>query len=232
MTPKRIIFLCTTTRPWMAWGALLILIVGILWGFFGPIDYQQKEMVRMIYIHVPSAWFSLMCYGLLALFSFLFLVTRIRLWDYMAFSIAKVGTILTFVCLITGSLWGKPMWGTYWVWDMRLTSMAILQFLYIGYWAFRSMEGKSESKARFYAVFALFGAMNLPIIKWSVTYWATLHQGPSVFRIDGPQIDPAFLWPLLLCTVGMGLYVGAVFSLLLETELLNQKQRRDAFNDV
>jgi heme exporter protein C len=209
--------------------ATALLTLGTWWGIYGAgPDYQQKQMIRMLYIHVPSAWTALGCYGMLALSSLIFLVTRGRIWDLMAGIWAEIGCVFTALCLVTGSLWGKPMWGTYWVWDARLTSMAFLQFIYVGYLMFRHQQSiLTESRARMAGILALVGALNLPIVKWSVTYWTTLHQGSTVFRWDGTRLDSAFWPPLALITTGIGVYVLAVFALRLGTKRADLKRRKN-----
>lgn len=224
--PTAFFYLCQRMMPYAFWGMMVFLPVGLSWGiFFAPLDYQQKEMIWMMYIHVPTAWFSLFCYGCLALSSLIFLVTRLTLLDLSAQAFGKVGTILTFVCLITGSLWGKPMWGTYWVWDARLTSMAILQFLFIGHWILRSSFNNSETGARMAALLGIFGIVNLPIIKWSVDFWATLHQGQSILKMTGPSIHTSFLAPLFVSGLGVFFYVWLLFFILMQTYLLKLKAR-------
>lgn len=220
ITPKNTLLFCERMTAYFFIGMLLFLTSGLVWGvFLAAPDYQQKEMVKLLYIHVPSAWLSLVLYGGLALSSFLFLVIRHPLLDIISQGFCKVGLVMTSVCLITGSLWGKPMWGTYWVWDARLTSVAILEFLYVGYWVFRRQFVRTEIGARMCAILAVFGALNLPIIKWSVTFWNTLHQGSSVLRLDGSKIDTAFLWPLLLSTIGLLFYSFLCLSFFIQTEI-------------
>ena len=165
---------------------------------FAPPDYQQGETVKIMYIHVPAAWLSTFIYGVMALASLGTLVWRHPLADAAQKAAAPLGAGFTFICLVTGSLWGKPMWGTYWVWDARLTSVLVLFIVYLGLVAlWRSIEDPGRA-ARAAAILTLVGCVNLPIIKFSVDWWNTLHQPASVFRLGGPTIAPELLWPLLV----------------------------------
>ena len=167
--------------------------------FASPADYQQGETVRIMYIHVPCAWLSMMIYGLIAVSSFGLLVFRHPLADVSAKAAAPIGAAFTFLALFTGSLWGKPMWGTYWVWDARLTSVLILFFLYLGLMALRASLEDEAAAAKLTAVLALVGVTILPIIKFSVEWWNTLHQPSTDFT---STVDPSMRWPLLVMAVG------------------------------
>lgn len=202
--PTRFLKIAHVLEP-LAWGVFILSgLMGLYLGFFGsPADYQQGETVRIMYIHVPAAWMALMAYFLMAVAAFFFLVWKHPLADIGARAMALPGAGFALICLITGSFWGRPMWGTWWVWDARLTSMLILFFLYLGYIALADGFDRSERGSKSAAVLLLVGVINLPIIKFSVDWWNTLHQGASVMRLDGPSIDPSMLTPLLLMALSM-----------------------------
>jgi heme exporter protein C len=185
--------------PWLAGVTAILLATGLYLAFFvAPADYQQGDTVRIMFIHVPSAWLAMFCYMLIAASSVGSLVWRHPLADVSAKTAAPIGAAFTFLALVTGSLWGKPMWGAYWVWDARLTSVLVLFFLYLGLIAlWQSIEEPSRA-GRAAAILALVGVVNIPIIKFSVDWWNTLHQPASVMRVGGPAIHPAILTPLLV----------------------------------
>jgi heme exporter protein C len=209
------------------WGAALIgLALGLYLAFFvAPADYQQGETVRIMYIHVPAAWLSMFGYGLMAVASLGTLVWRHPLADVAANSIAPIGAAFTFLALLTGSLWGKPMWGTYWVWDARLTSVLVLFLMYLGLIALWRAVDDPGRAARAAAILTLVGAINLPIIKYSVDWWNTLHQPASVFRLGGPTIDPSMLWPLLIMAVAMTLLFLALSVMAMRNEIIRRRIR-------
>ncbi|MDE1174885.1 MAG: heme ABC transporter permease [Parvibaculaceae bacterium] len=205
-------------------GVLIALGVYLaLWG--SPPDYQQGDTVRIMYIHVPAAWLSLLCYTVMALASATALVFRHPLADVCAKSAAPIGASFTFLALVTGSLWGKPMWGTWWVWDARLTSVLILFFLYLGYLALWATIEEPVRAARAAAVLALVGFVNVPIIHYSVVWWNTLHQPASVFRIGGPTIAPSMLAPLLIMATGFTVMFVALLLLRMRAEILRRRVR-------
>ena len=171
-----------------------------------PTDYQQGESYRIIYVHVPAAWMSMFIYMIMAVSSGIFLIWKMKLADIVADVSAPIGASFTFVALATGSLWGKPMWGTYWVWDARLTSELILLFLYFGYMALRTAIENRNSAARAAAILALVGVVNIPIIHFSVEWWNTLHQPASISKLDTPSIHKSMLVPLLMMMVGFKLF--------------------------
>jgi heme exporter protein C len=189
--------------PWLAGATVLILAVGLYLSFFvAPADYQQGETVRIMFIHVPSAWLAMFCYTLIAVSAIGSLIWRPPLAAVSAKAAAPIGAAFTLLALVTGSLWGKPMWGAYWVWDARLTSVLILFFLYLGLMAlWQSIEEPSRA-GRAAAILAIVGFINIPIIKFSVDWWNTLHQPASVMRIDGPTIHPSLLTPLMVMALG------------------------------
>jgi heme exporter protein C len=194
------------------------LVAGLVFGLLvSPEDYQQGSTVRIMYVHVPSAWLAMFTYGFMAIFSFGYLVWRNPIAYYIARAAAPIGAVFTAICLITGSLWGYPTWGTWWVWDARLTSVLILLFLYLGYLALDDAFIDAEREAKSSSILSVIGAINLPIIKYSVEWWNTLHQPASVFRLDGPTIDGSMLTPLLL----MGIAWFALFYVLLGLRVRN-----------
>jgi heme exporter protein C len=212
--------------PWLAALAAVLGAVGLYLGWTSPADYQQGETVRIMYIHVPSAWLSLFFYGIMALSALGTLVWRHPLADVSQKAAAPIGAAFTLLCLVTGSLWGKPMWGTYWVWDARLTSVLVLFLMYCGILAlWRTIEEPGRA-ARAVSVLTLVGAINIPIVKFSVEWWSTLHQGPSVFRMGGPTIDPSMLRPLLIMAVALTVLGTALHLAGMRTEILRRRVRR------
>jgi heme exporter protein C len=209
--PARFMRIAEKALPWIAAAAVLCIGAGLYQGLLvSPADYQQGETVRIMYVHVPSAWMAMFCYTMLAVASGAFLIWKHPLADIAAQASAPIGAGFTAMALITGALWGQPMWGTWWVWDARLTSVLILFFLYLGYIALVNAFDEPERGARAGAILALVGVVNVPIIKFSVDWWNTLHQPASLSRLDAPAIDPAMLVPLLLMAVGFKLYFLAV----------------------
>ena len=209
--PGRFLRLGRAVQPWLTWPALLVLATGLVWGLFvAPADWQQGDTVHIMYIHVPAAWLASAGYVGLAVCSLLSLVWRHPLADLAAAEIGPVGAAFTAVCLATGSLWGKPMWGTWWVWDARLTSVLVLFFLYLGHIALSRAFDDPVRGARAAAILALVGVVNLPIIKFSVDWWNTLHQGNSITLTGAPGMHVDMLWPLLVCTVGFTLAFAAL----------------------
>ena len=201
--PARFMRLSAKVLPWCGWLTLAILVIGLYLALVtAPPDYQQGESVRIMYIHVPSAWMALSVYLFIAVASAVALVWRHPLAEIAAAAAAPIGAAFTFVCLATGSLWGRPMWGTWWVWDARLTSVLVLFFLYLGYIALVNAFDEPGRGAKAGSVLALVGVVNLPIIKFSVDWWNTLHQPASVMRLGGPHIDPSMLAPLLVMAAG------------------------------
>lgn len=208
--PERFMAFSRWAAPMFGVIAAVLALAGLWLGFTAPEDYQQGDTVRIMFIHVPAAWMSMFVYGCLAVASFLALVFRHALADAAAQAAAPLGAAFTFLALVTGSLWGRPMWGAWWVWDARLTSVLVLFLVYVAYIALRASLDDETKAARAGAILALVGAVNLPVVKFSVDWWNTLHQGASVFRADGPAMTSDFLWPLLL----MGLaYMSAFGSL-------------------
>ena len=207
--PTRFLRVADVIQPWAAGLTLVLMASGLYFALIeSPSDYQQGETVRIMYIHVPSAWMALFCYTALAVASGIALIWKHPLADLAARATAPIGAGFTFLALVTGSLWGKPMWGTWWVWDARLTSVLILFFLYLGYMALQDAFDDAERGAKASAVLALVGFINVPIIKFSVDWWNTLHQPASVLKMSGPAIHSSMLVPLLLMALAFkGYYI-------------------------
>ncbi len=210
--------------PWLGLATGICFALGLylalLWA---PPDYQQGESYRIMFVHVPSAWLSLFGYVFMAAMSAVAIVWRVKLAETLAVSAAPTGALFTALALITGSLWGKPMWGTWWVWDARLTSELLLLFLYLGYIGLEAAIEDARRAARAAGVLALVGLVNIPIIHFSVEWWSTLHQGPTVTRLDAPAIDPRML-TALLCMTG-------AFVLYFVTSLLQRARHRLALRE-
>jgi heme exporter protein C len=224
--PARFLRLSGAVLPWASVLAVLLLGAGLYFALFdSPPDYQQGESVRIMYIHVPAAWMALSVYTLIALASGIALVWKHPLAHIAAKAASPVGAGFTFIALATGSLWGKPMWGTWWVWDARLTSVLILFFLYLGHMALMTAFEDASRGERAAAILALVGFVNVPIIKFSVDWWNTLHQPASILRMGGPTIDSAMLLPLFLMAFGYMAYFAAVLILRMRAELTARKIR-------
>jgi len=213
--------------PWF-W---LIFAVLTVWGLYlglvkGPADYQQGESVRIMYLHVPAAWMSMMIYSIMAVMGFIALVWRIRIVEILAMSSAPIGAAFAIVTLTAGSLWGRPTWGTYWVWDARLTSELVLLFLYLGVIGLYNSIDEPRKAARAACLLAIVGAVNLPIIHYSVKWWNTLHQGSSISLMGGNSIDASMLWPLLIMAVAAKFYYAANLLTRARVTLLEQDKRK------
>ena len=224
--PNRFMRLSAAVVPWMAGATVIAGAAGLYLGLFqAPADYQQGESVRIMYVHVPAAWMALFCYSSMAAASATALIWKHPLADLAARSTAPIGTCFTFLALITGSLWGKPMWGTWWVWDARLTSVLVLFFLYLGYMALVNAFDDRARGAKAAAVLALVGFVNVPIIKFSVEWWNSLHQPASVLKLGGPSIHPSMLAPLLLMALAFTTYYFWVLLVRLRAEIISGKIR-------
>ena len=224
--PTRFLALAGRLQPWCAWTAGLAIAGGLALALFGsPADYQQGEAVRIMYVHVPSAWMALFAYTFLAVAAAVGLVWRHPLAHVAAREAAPIGACFTLICLVTGSLWGKPMWGAWWVWDARLTSVLVLFFLYLGYMALADAFDDPTRGERAAAVLALVGAVNVPIVKFSVDWWATLHQPASVVKMSGPAVHPSMLAPLLLMAVGFTALFFAVLFVRMRAAILARRAR-------
>ena len=212
--------------PWTSMGALAAILLALYFGIFdSPADYQQGETVRIMYVHVPAAWMALFTYTVMAIASGSFLIWKHPLADLSAQAAAPIGAGFTAIALVTGALWGQPMWGTWWVWDARLTSVLILFFLYLGYMALVNGFDDPERGSRMGAILALVGFVNVPIIKFSVDWWNTLHQPASISRLDAPAIDPSMLTPLLLMAIGFKLFFISILILRIKIQLLKKRIR-------
>jgi heme exporter protein C len=224
--PARFQRLARAIFPWTT-GLTVLCLGGGLWFalFQSPPDYQQGETVRIMYIHVPAAWMAMFSYTCIAAASAALLVWKHPLAELAARAMAPVGASFTALCLITGSLWGEPMWGTWWVWDARLTSVLILFFLYLGQIALFNAFDDPARGGRAAAILALVGVINVPIIKFSVDWWNTLHQPASVLRMSGPTIDPSMLLPLLLMAFGFTFYFVSLTLLRIRSEILARRLR-------
>ncbi len=221
--PTRFVALVDRVLPWLAALAAVVIAAGLWLAFSAPEDYQQGITVRIMYIHVPFAWLSMMCYGVMAVAALGTLVWRHPLADVALKAAAPIGAVFTALALATGSIWGKPMWGTWWVWDARLTSVFVLFIMYLGLIALtRALDDPSRS-ARAAAIITLVGAVNLPIIKFSVDWWNTLHQPASVFRLDGPTIHPSLLTPLMVCALGFTLLFFTLHFAAIRTEIFRRR---------
>jgi heme exporter protein C len=224
--PGRFLRLSGTVLPWLAIPGLLLTAIGLAWGLlFAPADWQQGDAVRIMYIHVPAAWLASAGYFALALCSAAALIWRHPLADLAAVEIGPVGAGFTALCLITGSLWGRPMWGTWWVWDARLTSVLVLFFLYLGHIALVRAFDSPERGYRAGAILALIGAVDLPIIKFSVDWWNTLHQPDTITLTGAPSMHISMLWPLLVCTVGYTLAFAAIVVARLRAAVMERRMR-------
>ena len=211
--------------PWFAVPAALLIVGGLYGGLVrAPPDYQQGEAFRIIYVHAPSAWLSLMCYVTMAIAAAIGLIWRIKLAHAFAAATAPIGASFALLCLATGSLWGRPMWGTWWEWDARLTSQLILFFLYLGYMALRSAYDDVVRADRASAVLAIVGVVNVPIIHFSVTWWNSLHQGATVLRKGGPAMPMSMLVPLLMCFAGFTLLYAALACVRVQAEVLDRER--------
>ena len=215
--------------PWLG-GACALLVLWGLWGGLvkAPPDYQQGDSFRIIYVHVPSAWMSMFVYVVMAITGGIGLIWRMKLADVMVAAAAPIGASFTFLALVSGSLWGKPMWGTWWVWDARLTSELVLLFLYLGVIGLQSAIPDRRNAARAAAVLALVGVVNIPIIHFSVEWWNTLHQGATVTKFDKPSIHISMLIPLLVMAVAFKLFFVTALLMRARCELL-ERERNSAW---
>ncbi len=226
-SPPHIYRIALAMIPWFAVPGLALVGYGLYAGLFlAPMDYQQGDAFRIIYVHVPSAYLSLMAYMIMAIAGGIGLIWRMKLAHAVAAAVAPVGAAFTFLALATGSIWGKPMWGTWWEWgDPRLMSQLIMLFLYFGYMALRAAIDDLQKADKSSAVLAMVGAVNVPIIHFSVEWWNSLHQGPTILADDGPAMDPAMLYPLLAMIFGMTLIFGAMLLRRIRTEVLFRERR-------
>ena len=224
--PTRFVALARMVQPWAMAVALVALMAGLWFSLLAsPPDYQQSDTVRIMYVHVPAAWMAMFCYSAMAGASAVALVWKHAVAHVTARATAPIGAAFTFLALVTGSLWGKPMWGTWWVWDARLTSVLILFFLYLGYMALENAFDDRARGAKAAAILAIVGAVNVPIIKFSVDWWNTLHQPASVVRLGGPSIHPSMMTPLVLMAVGYTAFYIWVLALRVRADINMSKVR-------
>ncbi|MCP2671806.1 heme ABC transporter permease CcmC [Maricaulaceae bacterium EIL42A08] len=225
--PERFDRLAAAMLPW-TWGlTVLLFAIGLPWALvFSPADYQQSETVRIMYVHVPAAWLAMAAYAGLGVSSFVYFIWRHNLADLAARALAPAGAVFAFLCLVTGALWGRPMWGAWWVWDARLTSMLVLFLLYLGYMALRGAIEDEKLRARAGSILAMAGLINLPIIKFSVDWWNTLHQPASVIRFDGPTIHASKLWPLSIMALAFTVLLTALVLTTMRTMIVERRLER------
>ena len=211
--------------PWLAATCMALFLAGLYYGLVkAPPDYQQGDSYRIMFIHVPAAWMSMFIYVVMAGAGAIGLIWHIKLAEVMAISSATIGASFTFLALVTGSIWGKPMWGTWWVWDARLTSELILLFLYLGVISLYNAIDDKRTAARAVAILALVGVVNIPIIHYSVEWWNTLHQGPTVTKLDKPSIHISMLIPLLLMAFAFKFYYAFVVLMRARCEVLERER--------
>lgn len=231
--PNRFLKLANAILPWAGGLTVILLLAGLYYALVAsPEDYQQGATVRIMYVHVPAAWMALFVYTAMAVASAVALIWKHPVSDLFAKASSPVGAAFTFIALATGAFWGKPMWGTWWVWDARLTSMLILFFLYLGHMALMNAFDDPQRGFKAAAVLALVGVVNVPIIKFSVDWWNTLHQPASVVRMDGPAIDPTMLTPLLLMAFAFKAYYITVVLLRMRGEIAEAKVRAISMSQV
>lgn len=228
--PTRFMGIADKLIPWLAGVTILCISAGLYLGFTAPEDYQQGSTVQILFIHVPSAWIAMMCYGVMTASAIGTLVWRHPLADISLRAAAPIGAAFTFLGLFTGALWGKPMWGTYWVWDARLTSFLVLLIIYLGIIALSKAIEEPTIAARSLAIVTLIGSINLPIIKFSVDWWNTLHQPASVSRLAKPALDAVFLYPLLLMALGYSLLFLTLHLMNMRNEILKRRIRTMKMN--
>lgn len=232
-SPPYVYNLADAIAPWLGWAALVGIAVGAYWGLFvAPPDFRQGEVYRIIYIHPQTAYVGMMAYTLMAVSAGIGFIWRIKLAHAVAVSAAPIGASFTFCALVTGAIWGRPTWGTYWVWDARLTSELVLLFLYLGVMGLYSAIDEPRKAARAACLLALVGAVNLPIIHYSVKWWNTLHQGSSISLTGGSSIDASMLWPLLIMAIAVKFYYAANLLTRARVRLLQQDLRKGWVQDV
>lgn len=225
-SPRYFYSIATSLIPWFLVSGLILMVAGLINGlFYAPPDYQQGDAFRIIYVHVPSAYISMMAYSLMAFAAFVALIWRIKIAHAVIVGAAPLGAWFTFLALLTGSIWGRPMWGTWWEWgDPRLTSELLMLFLYLGYMALRASLPNLAQADKLSAILILIGAINIPIIHFSVEWWTSLHQGPTLLKVGGPAIDSLMLYPLLAMIIGTTLYFGSLLLVRTKAEVLNREK--------
>nr|WP_274518100.1 heme ABC transporter permease CcmC [Legionella oakridgensis] len=226
-SPKQFYQLSGRWLPWLGASTVFLLVSGLVWGLvFAPADYQQGDAFRIMYVHVPSAFLSMALYAWMGFLALLLLVWRIKMAGLMLSIFAQIGACMAFLALVTGSIWGKPMWGTWWVWDARLTSELILLFLYGAILATGSAFQNKEQGDKVLAILTLVGLVDLPVIHYSVYWWNTLHQGATLSMFAKPKIHTSMLYPLLLMLIGLSLYCFLIILMKARNELLLRERRQ------
>ena len=232
-SPPHFYRLAGVLAPWFLWSSLLLIAIGAYGGLvLAPPDYQQGDGFRIIYVHVPSAYLSTLVYAVMATAAGIGLIWRMKLAHAVAAAVAPVGAWFTFLALVTGAIWGKPMWGTYWEWDPRLTSELILLFLYLGYISLRQAYDDPGKADRASAVLALVGVVNLPIIHYSVIWWSSIHQGPTIKKLDAPSITMDMAWPLFTMIIAYTLFFAAMLLQRVRAEVLDRERNARWVADV
>jgi len=232
-SPPRFYRLAGRWIPWLGWASLALMLVGTIWGLgFAPSDYQQGNAFRIMYIHVPAAWLSLFIYTVMALSAAIAFIWRIKLAEVMIIANAPIGATFTFLALVTGSIWGKPMWGTYWVWDPRLTFELILLFQYFGVIALYTAITDRRVGARAAAILAMVGIVTVPIVHFSVEWWSSLHQGSSFKTLDKPAIAWSMLIPLFVMFIGTKLFYLTVLLQRSRNELLLREKQTQWVGEI
>ncbi len=232
-SPPYVYGLARTLTPWLGWLALLAIGYGLIGGLvFAPADYQQGDAFRIVYVHAPSAWLSLMIYTTMAVAAAVGLIWRIKVGHAVATACAPIGAWFTIATLGTGMLWGKPMWGAYWAWDPRLTAQLVLLFLYMGYIGLRAAIDDVQRADRASAVLAIVGVVNVPIIKYSVEWWNSIHQAPTVMKMGKPSMAPEMLVPLLVMFLGFTLLFATLMLMRLRAELLRRERTATWIREV
>lgn len=225
--PQTLYAFCQRYYPAVLGLASFVLVTGLLWGMvWAPADYQQGDSFRIIYLHVPTAMLSMAVYFAMALSAFIAFVWQWKVCHYLMRALAPLGALMTVIALFTGAMWGKPMWGAWWVWDARLTSELILLFLYLGVIALYQAFEEPLPGLKVAGLLAMVGSVNLPIIHYSVVWWNTLHQGASLFKFSAPSIHTSMLWPLLLTLFGFALWVAALAMKRLQIIILELESHR------
>ena len=232
-SPPHVYAFARRWTPWFGALAAIAMVIALYGGLvLAPPDYQQKDAFRMVYVHAPTAWLSLMIYTTMAVAAAVGLIWRMKVAHAAAAACAPIGAWFTVAALGTGMLWGKPMWGAYWVWDPRLTAELVLLFLYFGYMGLRAGIEDPAKADKASAVLAVVGVINVPIIKFSVEWWNSLHQTPTVMQMGKPKMDGDMLWPLLLMFVGFALYFITVLLIRLRAELLRRERNASWIREV
>ena len=223
--PVKFIRTTDVVLPWLSGAAAICLVVGLVWGFFfTPDDYRQGATVKIIYLHVPAALMAINAWLMMLVASLIWLVRRHHVSALAARAAAPVGIVMTLIALATGAIWGQPMWGTYWEWDPRLTSELVLLFLFLGYIFLRQALAETRQADRASGILAIVGVVNLPIIHYSVEWWNSIHQGPSLIKLETPSIAGDMLWPLLVMILGYQLLFFAILMTSVRSQVLQREK--------